>query len=227
MANFCPQCGGKIEAGQMKCSFCGKDLSNLQAGNSTMQYGSQNDSQNTAYSQSNNQNSAGSFYESQNTNPQYGNQGSTGNQYVSQNTVNQYSTQGTDNQYGQSTANQYTSQNAGNTYSNYQDNTSAYTAYQPVMPPTVPQSQGPNGLQIAGLVLGIISIVACCCYGVGGLIFGVAGLVCSIMGNKENKHGVGTGGLVCSVIGIVVGVLGVLFYLVMILLGESLDYFMY
>lgn len=223
MANFCPQCGGKIEAGQMKCSFCGKDLSNLQTGNSTMQYGSQNDIQNTADSQSNNQNSAGSFYDSQNTNPQYGNQGSMGNQYVSQNTVNQYSTQGTGHQYGQSTANQYTSQNAGNSYSNYQDNTSAYTAYQPVMPPTVPQPQGANGLQITGLVLGIISIVICCC-SFGGIVIAIAGLVCSIIGNQQNKHGVGTAGLVCSIIGIV---LGVLMILLNFLGGGLVDYLSY
>ena len=206
MANFCPQCGGKIEAGQTKCSFCGKDLSNLPAGNSTMQYGSQNDSQNT--------------------NPQYENQSSTGNQYVSQNTVNQYGTQGTNNQYGQSMANPYTSQNAGNSYSNYQDNTSAYTAYQQAMPPTVPQSQGANGLQITGLVLGIISIVICCCP-YGSIVLAIAGLVCSIMGNRENKHGVGTAGLVCSIIGISLFVIILLLSLLNVI-GEGLfDYLMY
>lgn len=217
MANFCTQCGGKIEEGQMKCSFCGKDLSNLPSGNPSMQYGSQNASQNTANSQSDNQSSAG-------------------NQYVSQNTINQYGTQGTNSQYSQSTTNpytsqngtnQYTSQNMGNPYSNYQDNTSSYTAYQPVMPPTVPQSQGPNGLQIAGLVLGIISIVACCCYGVAGIVFGIAGLVCSIMGNKENKHGVGTAGLICSIIGIVIFVIFIVFYIILFFIGEGFEYFLY
>lgn len=208
MANFCTQCGGKIEAGQMKCSFCGKDLSNLPSGNPTMQYGSQNGSQNTANSQSDNQSS-------------------TGNQYVSQNTVNQYGTQGTNSQYGQSATNQYTSQNMGNPYSNYQDNTSSYTAYQTAMPPTVPQAQGPNGLQIAGLVLGIISIVACCCYGVAGIVFGIAGLVCSILGNKENKHGVGTAGFVCSIIGIVLFVIVIVFYVFLFIIGEGFDYLLY
>lgn len=208
MANFCPQCGGKIEAGQTKCSFCGKDLSNLSAGSSTMQYGSQNNSQSTVDSQRNIQSSAG-------------------NPYDSQNTANQYSTQGTNNQYGQSTANQYTSQNVGNSYSNYQDNTSTYTTYQSTMPPTVPQSQGANGLQITGLVLGIISIVSCCCYGITGVIFGIAGLVCSIMGNKENKHGVGTAGLVCSIIGLVLSVLVILMYVIIFFLGEGFDDFFY
>lgn len=204
MANFCPQCGGKIEAGQMKCSFCGKDLSNLSAGNPTMQYGSQNNSQNTVDSQSNSQNSAG-------------------NPYASQSTVNQYSTPGTNNQYGQSTTNPYTGQNVGNSYSNYQDNTSAYTTYQSIVPPTVPESQGANGLQITGLILGIISIVICCCPG-GGIVLAIAGLVCSIIGNQQNKHGVGTAGLVCSIVGIV---LGVLMILLNILGGGLVDYFSY
>lgn len=190
MANFCTQCGGKIEAGQLKCSFCGKDVSNLPAGNPTMQYGSPNSSQNTASSQSDNQSSVD-------------------NQYVSQNTVNQYSTQGTDNQYSQSTTNQYTSQNVGNPYSNYQDNTASYAAYQPIVPPEVPQSQSANGLQITGLVLGIISILVCCCPG-GGIVLAVAGLVCSIIGNQQNQHGVGTAGLICSIVGIVFGVIGTL-----------------
>lgn len=207
MANFCPQCGGKIEAGQTKCSFCGKDLSNFSAGDSTIQYGSQNNSQSTIDSQSNSQNSAGNPY--------------------SQNTGNQYSSQGTDNQYGQSTANPYTGQNVGNSYSNYQDNTSIYTTYQPTMPPTVPQSQGANGLQITGLVLGIFSIVSCCCYGVTGVIFGIAGLICSIIGNKDNKHGVGTAGLVCSIIGLVFSVLVLLMYVILFILGESFDSFLY
>lgn len=224
MINFCPQCGGKVEAGQMKCGFCGKDLSYLAAGNSTMQYGSQNNSQNTADSQSSSQNNAGNLFEGQNTNPQYGNQGSAGNQYVSQNTVNQYGAQGTNNQYGQSTANQYADQNGGNTYSYYQDNTAGYTTYQPTMPSTVPQQpQSANGLQITGFVLGIFSIVICCCP-FGGIVFAIAGLVCSIVGNQENKHGLGMAGLICSIIGIVLGVLMILLNF----LGEGLlDYFAY
>lgn len=217
MANFCPQCGGKIEAGQTKCSFCGKDLSSLMTGDSTMQYGSQNNSQ------SDSQNSGSNQYESQDTNLQYGNQGSTANQYTSQNTVNQYSVQGANNQYGQSTANQYTGQGGGNSYSYYQDNTSGYTTYQSPMPPTVPQPQSANGLQITGLVLGIISIVICCCPG-GGIVLAIAGLVCSIVGNQQNKHGVGMAGLICSIIGIVLGVLMILLNF----LGEGLvDYFTY
>lgn len=62
-----------------------------------------------------------------------------------------------------------------------------------------------SGKQIAGLVFGIIAICTSCCYGVPGIIFGVVGLVLSILGNKESKHGIGIGGLVCSIIGLIAG----------------------
>ena len=182
MANFCPQCGGKIEAGQTKCSFCGKDLSSLPSGNATIQYGSQNDSQNS-YSQPG---STENQYVSPESNTQTGSQIGTGNQYVSQNTANQYSTQATNDQYGQNGTNQYSTQNGTNPYTNYQGYTSSYN-YQPAVPPMGSQSPGANGLQITGLILGIISIVFCCCP-YGALVLGIAGLVCSIIGNKENKH---------------------------------------
>ena len=70
-----------------------------------------------------------------------------------------------------------------------------------------------SGVQIASLVLGIISIVFGCCYGLPSIILGVIGLICAIIGNKENKHGIGTAGLVCSIIGIIAGICWLLFYI--------------
>ena len=81
-----------------------------------------------------------------------------------------------------------------------QGNYSAYGAPQDAQPPKA------NGLQIAGLVLGILSIVIGCC-GWYGLIFSIAGIVCSVLGNKDNTSGVGKAGLICSIIGIVIAVL--------------------
>ena len=64
-----------------------------------------------------------------------------------------------------------------------------------------------NGLQIASLVLGILSIVLACCTSYIGSIFGIVGLILAILGNKENKNGIGTAGFVCSIVGIVLGII--------------------
>lgn len=95
---------------------------------------------------------------------------------------------------------------------NYQDNT-ANIPYQ------APVDEAPvttNGLQIAGLVCGILAIVSCWCYGIFGIIFGIAGLICSILGNKKGKTGVGTGGLICSIVGIVLGVISLIYFVVVL-----------
>ena len=227
--NFCPQCGSKLEPGQAKCSFCGKDVTNLTVGTAgaqySNQYGSQSNTQDSAQygsqssgqdsvqygNQSNTQNTAQYGDQSYNqSNAQYGNQSNTQStaQYGNQSN-NQYT-----NQYSSQSNIQYSSQN-----SNYQDNTASYS-YQQTMPTIPDTSNSANGLQIAGLVLGIISIVACCCSG-GGIIFGIAGLVCSIMGNKDNKHGIGIAGMVCSIIGIVFGI-GYLILFIIGAIGETI-----
>ena len=67
---------------------------------------------------------------------------------------------------------------------------------------------------MAGLVCGILAICFSCCYGVPGLVLGIAGLVCAINGNKEGSNGVGTAGIVCSIIGIILGVLMLIYFIV-------------
>jgi len=95
-------------------------------------------------------------------------------------------------------------------YSNYQD----YTANVPYQaPPDDRGSNRTNGLQIAGLVCGILAICTSCCYGIPGIIFGIAGLICAIIGNNKGKTGVGTAGLVCSIVGIVLGVAALIYYI--------------
>ena len=66
---------------------------------------------------------------------------------------------------------------------------------------------------IAGLVLGIISVVfslCCCCPYISGLgaILGIVGLVLAILGKKESPYdGKSTAAIILSAIGIVLGVL--------------------
>jgi len=106
--------------------------------------------------------------------------------------------------------NQQNNTGYGGQYNNYQDNTSN-------VPNQVPienvQNNKANGLQIAGLVCGILAIVSSCCYGVPGIILGIAGLICSIMGNKGNSNGVGIGGIVCSIIGLILGVVMLIYFI--------------
>ena len=92
-------------------------------------------------------------------------------------------------------------------YGYYQD----YTSNIPYQAP-VDNEAGTNGLQIAGLVCGILAICSCCCYGAPAIIMGIAGLICSVQGNKKSRNGVGTAGFVCSIIGLVLGVLAVIYY---------------
>lgn len=98
-----------------------------------------------------------------------------------------------------------------NQQNNYQDYTSNVNQYQ--APPESRDSSGTNGCQIAGLVLGIIGIPACCCYGVPGIIFGLIGLILAIFGNSKGRtSGVGIAALVCSIIALLFGIVATIYY---------------
>lgn len=99
---------------------------------------------------------------------------------------------------------------SGGQYSNYQDNTANMSNQVPIE--NVPDGKA-NGLQVAGLVCGILAICTSCCYGIMGIILGIAGLICSIAGNKNNKNGVGIAGLVCSIIGLILGVVILIYFI--------------
>lgn len=110
---------------------------------------------------------------------------------------------------GQNGGNSNNSQ-PGNYYQDYTANVQQYQA-----PPQNEGPRGANGMQIASLVLGIIGIPGCCCYGIVGLLAGIIGLILALVGNKQNKgSGIGIGGLVCSIIAIVFGILAVIYYVI-------------
>ena len=93
----------------------------------------------------------------------------------------------------------------------YQDNTNQYTGNVYTEPVVENNSDSTPGLAIASLVMGILSIVLSCCCG-SGIIFGIPGLIMSIVAGKQNKSGVGTAGLVCSIIGIVFSCIVLIYY---------------
>lgn len=106
-------------------------------------------------------------------------------------------------------------------YSNYQDNTANVPYQNPAGSPQ-PQSNKANTLQIVSLICGIAGIVIGCCSPYVGIILGIVGLVCAILGNKQGKSGVGTGGLICSIIAIVISI--IIFILALIGIGLLQEY---
>ena len=67
----------------------------------------------------------------------------------------------------------------------------------------MPQQNEPKGFAIAGMVLGIVSIVCCCSPYIGG-ITGVLGLIFSIMvlAQKRPGKGMAIAGVICAAIGL-------------------------
>lgn len=61
-----------------------------------------------------------------------------------------------------------------------------------------------NGLAIAGMIVGILSILVMC-LGFFGAVVGVIGLVLSIVAQNKEKSGMGLAGIITSAIAIVVG----------------------
>ena len=66
-----------------------------------------------------------------------------------------------------------------------------------------------KGFSIAGLILGIASIL-CCALPCLNFIIGAIGLVMSIIGRKRNGDGLSMGGLITSIIGIVLALIVIL-----------------
>ena len=104
----------------------------------------------------------------------------------------------------------YQQNQGGYTSSGYQQNQNGYTSggYQQPMFNNQPQKGGDQGFAIAGMVLGIVSIVCCCCSWLSA-IAAVAGLAFSIISIVQKKPGKGMAiaGIVCSSIGLIILIL--------------------
>ncbi|MFG3048057.1 DUF4190 domain-containing protein [Streptomyces sp. NPDC048241] len=86
-----------------------------------------------------------------------------------------------------------------------------------------------NSAGTAALVLGILSIVLFCFYGVISIVMGVIAVVLGIQGRKRADRGEATNrsqaqaGIVCGVIGIVVGLIALAFVILMYFLAVGAD----
>lgn len=94
------------------------------------------------------------------------------------------------------------------------------------MPPRSQQSGQTNGLAVAALVVGILSIPIAFACGVGGL-FGIAAVVLGFLGMKKandelagSGRGLAIGGIVTGVLGLLASIAIVLFWFV---LAENVD----
>lgn len=80
------------------------------------------------------------------------------------------------------------------------------------------QNNAANGLAIASMIMGIISILSSCCYG-AGIIFGILGIIFGAVSKKsqEKLESMAVAGIVCSIIGIAFSIL----YWVLVIFGVT------
>ncbi len=80
-----------------------------------------------------------------------------------------------------------------------------------------PQGQGGQGMAIAGMVLGIISLV-CCCSGYFALVIGIVGFVLSLIVLVQKKPGKGM-----AIAGIICASIAVITILALMMIGRSVS----
>lgn len=79
-------------------------------------------------------------------------------------------------------------------------NSNPYYQQPPVMSaPNVPAQKTTDGLGIASMILGIISVVICCCYG-AGLLLAIPGLILGLVAKKSPETGKRSGFALAGII---------------------------
>jgi hypothetical protein len=93
-------------------------------------------------------------------------------------------------------------------------------AYAPANPPT-------DGMAVASLVLGIVSIPGICCYGIVGLAAGITAIILGRMSIRKIRasggllggNGLAQAGWICGAVGAVLGLIYALFTLAVFIFG--------
>ena len=73
----------------------------------------------------------------------------------------------------------------------------------------MPDKKGGNGMAVASLVLGILSLVFCCCGNFITMGLAATGLILGIIAQSKRSRGIAVAGNVTSAIGLVMGIIGV------------------
>ena len=71
-----------------------------------------------------------------------------------------------------------------------------------------------NGLAIASMVLGIVSLILTCILPYGSWVLAIVGIVLAAIAKKKAKSGMATAGLVCSIIALAVWVVVIILLVV-------------
>lgn len=80
------------------------------------------------------------------------------------------------------------------------ESSNSYCQQPPVMSaPNVPAQKTTDGLGIASMILGIISVVICCCYGIG-LLLAIPGLILGLVAKKMPETGKRSGFALAGII---------------------------
>lgn len=77
-------------------------------------------------------------------------------------------------------------------------------------PPVAPEQKPSNGLAIASLVLGILSIIMVFVYAWVGIICAIVGIVLAVVAKKQNPSGLATAGLVLSIIALAICIIAII-----------------
>lgn len=90
----------------------------------------------------------------------------------------------------------------------------SFAETKPVITNMAPQSD--NRFAVISLVLGVMSLLGCCVYGITGMIIGIIGIIFSIISLTKYKpsQGIAIAGLITSIAGLILG--GIVFILIII-----------
>lgn len=211
---FCSKCGSFLNEGDKTCSICG--ASQIPDNNEETSDTTNNNLDSTNFNDSfnnnipNEVNSFESFDDNSQSQQEYSNQTET--IQPSSNPVNLNKPQ--NNSYSENTEFNQQPQQQNNQYFENYSNSNFNNNQQQFYNNNINNSN--NGKGVASMILGIVSLVICSCYGLG-IIPAIIGLVLGIQQNKTNKVSVGTAGIVLSIIGIIFNAL-MLIYVVIILI---------
>jgi hypothetical protein len=103
--------------------------------------------------------------------------------------------------------------------------------FTPAAPFSTSSGSGSNGLAVAALVVGIISLIGIFCFGVGGILFGLVAVVLGVLGMKKAnaqpgapQKGLAIGGIVTGALGLLIGLAFLVFFVVLGATTEDTDF---